>query len=375
MHAMCAVSLLLVPSCRYAVNSQSSQVTLPSGTQEEDMWDALHAFLWEQTATSTKVISREQYERRREDGSVGEALVESPTADTPEGKERDGDASSEAKSGFVAVRMPMPDSYLHMYSLAFACFGPFSDHPDPDINISVSDGPPGACSKDAVDGNDTASNKAPTSSCLSSVEVGATPKTLRGRVYADEQLSRLAIKKQKREQKAKPETMALSARLMEVIERSSSNEVDSKAISAVQGVEMQLRLANDQRSRAHKTAEKDKQMEWASKEIQLLKDMGDPEGVKEAQQRLLALMKAPLLREEVAPPPVNQDSVNNPLVEEAHGSSGAPYSRSPSVALSSDGSTTAPVSGGGGSTGLRWSGTGSNSPPSTVMVELVAEAL
>jgi len=174
MHAMCAVSLLLVLSCGYAVNSQSSQVTLPSGTQE-DMWDALHAFLWEQTAPSTKVISREQYERRREDGSAGGALVEPSTADTPEGKEGDGDASSEAKSDVVTVKMPMPDSYLHTYSLAFACYGPFSDHPDPDINISVSDGPPGACSKDAADGNETSSNKAPTSSCLSSIGVGVMP--------------------------------------------------------------------------------------------------------------------------------------------------------------------------------------------------------
>jgi len=48
----------------------------------------------------------------------------------------------------VTCKVPL---WLHTYSLAFACFGRFSDHPDPDINLFMSDGPPEATSECTVD--------------------------------------------------------------------------------------------------------------------------------------------------------------------------------------------------------------------------------
>lgn len=40
----------------------------------------------------------------------------------------------------MLVNTSMPKTWMHTYSLQFECFGPFSDHRDPDLNLTPSDG-------------------------------------------------------------------------------------------------------------------------------------------------------------------------------------------------------------------------------------------
>ena len=122
------------------------------------MWEALHSFLWQQTANSKKKMTREEYQRRSGDGCIMD-LIETSTAGSPETQEANGVAVKETEGETVTCRVPMPESWLHTYSLAFACFGRFSDHPDPDINLSISDGPPEATSESTLDETPSPDNK------------------------------------------------------------------------------------------------------------------------------------------------------------------------------------------------------------------------
>ena len=89
------------------------------------------------------------------------------------------DASSKA-TGEVRVRIHMPKNWLHTYSLAFACFGPYSDNRDPDIDLKMSNG------LEEVD--DAAS--AATSSEGGAHGQAKESRPLTGRVFADEKVSR-----------------------------------------------------------------------------------------------------------------------------------------------------------------------------------------
>ena len=62
----------------------------------------------------------------------------------------------------------------------------------------------------------------------------------------------------------------------------------------MQEVRAELRIVNRLRGRSIAYAEKDKEIGWTHKDIKLLKDLGDEEGAKVAQRRLLELMRAPV---------------------------------------------------------------------------------
>lgn len=87
--------------------------------------------MWQRTASSKKKMTREECQWRSGDVCIGD-LIETSTG---------GSIVAQEVSG-AAVKEIEEESWLHMYILAFACFGRFSDHPDPDINLSMSDGPP-----------------------------------------------------------------------------------------------------------------------------------------------------------------------------------------------------------------------------------------
>ena len=151
------------------------------------MWEALHSFLWQQTANSKKKMTREEYQRRSGDGCIGD-LIGTLTAGSPVAQEANGVAVKETEGEAVTCRVPMPESWPHTYSLAFACFGHFSDHPDPDINLSMSDGPPEATYESTLDETQSPDNIERSSYSFLNI-VGSWKKPLRGRNYADETLS------------------------------------------------------------------------------------------------------------------------------------------------------------------------------------------
>ena len=117
-------------------------------------------------------------------------------------------------------------------------------------------------------------------------------KTLRGRSYPNEALSRDGQKKQKKNEVKEARTTAITARLANAIECSSEDACEKEAVTAVQEVGAELRFANRLRGRSIAYAEKGKEIGWMHKEIQLLKDLGDEKGAKAAQRRLLELMRA-----------------------------------------------------------------------------------
>lgn len=134
--------------------------------------------MWQRTASSKKKMTREECQWRSGDGCIWD-LIETSIADIPV-------AVKEAEGETAIFRVFMPESWLHTYSLAFACFGRFPDHPDPDINLFMSDDPLEATSEGTLDQSQSSNRIG-----------GSWKKTLRGRIYADETLSRAAHKRQK----------------------------------------------------------------------------------------------------------------------------------------------------------------------------------
>ena len=210
------------------------------------MWKDLHLFLFKETNTSKKEIKREDYLRRFVDGEELEIIkrelgndCEAKAAgagESPSGKQEkiaentapsrssettavsgaanscnsssmNGSAATGAPSSprfeardkqaevgnTVTVRVPMSDSWFHMYSLVLSCYGHFVDHPDPDLDLSLSDGPLDEKSGRGVN----ESNEG-----LANGEIGSMSsrkiQTLRGRSYPNEALSRDGQKKQKK---------------------------------------------------------------------------------------------------------------------------------------------------------------------------------
>ena len=201
-------------------------------------------FLFKETNTSKKKIKREDYLRRLVDGEEL-VIIEQETGDdcgakaagageSPSGKQEkiaenttpSGSSETTAVSGAanyfnsssmngsaatgapssprfeardkqaevgktVTIRVPTSDSWLQTYSLVFECYGYFIDHPDPDLDLSLSDGP-----LDEKSGRDVnESNES-----LANGEIGSMSsrkiQTLRGRSYLNEALSRDGQKKQ-----------------------------------------------------------------------------------------------------------------------------------------------------------------------------------
>ena len=208
------------------------------------MWKDLHLFLFRKTNTSKKKIKREDYLRRLADGEELD-IIEQETGDdcgakaagageSPCGKQEkitenaapSGTSETAASSGApndcdissmkgsaatvspssprfeakdkqaevgdtVTVRLPMPDAWLHTFSLVFACYGHFADHPDPDL--SLYDGP--LDEKSGQDCNE--SNESLVNSEMGSVS-SQKIKTLQERSYPNEALSRDGQKKHKK---------------------------------------------------------------------------------------------------------------------------------------------------------------------------------
>ena len=306
------------------------------------MWKDLHLFLFRETNTSKNKIKREDYLRRLADGEELD-IIEQETADnceakaagageSPRGKQEkitentalSGTSETAASSGApndcdsssmkgsaataspssprfeakdkqaevgdtVTVRLPMPDAWLHTFSLVFACYGHFADHPDPDLDLSLSDGP--LDEKSGQDSNE--SNGSLVNSEMNSVS-SQKIKTLRGRSYPNEALSRGGQKKQKTNEVKEARAAALTARLANAIERSSEDACEKEAVAAVQKVGAELEIANGLRRGSIAYAQKDKKIGWMLNEIQLLKDVGDEKGAKVAQRRLLELMRSPV---------------------------------------------------------------------------------
>ena len=188
----------------------------------------------------------------------------------------------------VTVRVPMPDSWLHTYSLVFACFGHFADDPDPDL--SLSDGP--LDEKSVQDADE--SNESLDSSDTDSVS-SRKSETLKRRSYPDEALSREGQKKRKQNEVKETRTTAITTRLANAIERSFDDACEKEAIAAVREVDKNLREANRLREQSIAYAEKDEEIGRMNKEIQVLKDLGDEEGARVAQRQLLELIRAPVL--------------------------------------------------------------------------------
>lgn len=306
------------------------------------MWKDLHLFLFRETNASKKKMKREDYLRRVADGEELEIIVEeigdecgakgagaceSPsdkpqkiTEDTAPSARSETATSSEAPNvcdsssmkglaatgapssprseakdkqvevgDTVMVRVPMPDAWLHTFSLVFACYGHFADHPDPDLDLSLSDGP-----LEEISGQDTYESNA----SLIDSEMGSISslknKILRGRTYPNEALSRDGQKKQKKNEVKEARTTAITERLANAIERSCQDACEKEAIAAVKEVGAELRTANKLRGRSVAYAERDKKIGWMRDEIQVLKDMGEDENAKAVQRRLLELMRAPV---------------------------------------------------------------------------------
>ena len=252
----------------------------------------------------------------------------------------------------------MPESWLHTYSLTFACFGRFSDHPDPDINLSISDGPPEATSESTVDETPSPDNMESSDSSLNII--GSWKKPVRGRNYADETLSLAHQKRLKRQERVKSERIGLSTRLAEAIEKAAMDTSERDVLSAVLGMKSEMSIANNQRKRAMLYEEREREIGWLSQEIALRKDIGDDEGMRKAQARLLKVMETPLKGEEVPSGTAGQGSDDTALVQNTKGTSEVFASRDTSLGTSVGGSTTL-ATGGGNSTNEGLGETGSDS--------------
>ena len=107
------------PDINYVVNSQSLHGSLPSGMQKEDMWKDLY------------------YTNACDSSSMKDsAATGAPSSPRFEAKDKQAEVGDT-----VTVRVPMPDAWLHTFILVFACSGHFADHPDPGLDLSLSDGP------------------------------------------------------------------------------------------------------------------------------------------------------------------------------------------------------------------------------------------
>ena len=187
----------------------------------------------------------------------------------------------------------MPDSWLHTYILVFACYGHFADRPDPDLDLSLSDGPLDEKNgQDAIESNESLVNSEMDS--VSSHKI----QTLRGRRYPNEALSRDGQKKQKKNEVKETRTTAITARLVNAIERSSDDACEKEAVAAVQEVRAELPPNREQAARASIAyGENDSEIGWMHKEIQLFKDLGDEEGAEMAQRRKKRRIYSPYNKE------------------------------------------------------------------------------
>ena len=190
----------------------------------------------------------------------------------------------------------MPQNWLHTFSLAFACFGTFSDHQDPDLDLKLSDGPIDACDSASV---------APSSECGQGVTAKKS-KPLTGRAFADEKLSRAELKKRKLDE-------ALGGRQMGsrkvIVERDeATKESDKIIISCLNDMRDEFKAANKiraeanrQREVANKQRQANLQMGFRREkisqlqdEIKLLNDIGSVEEAAARKQDLLDLLRSPV---------------------------------------------------------------------------------
>ena len=134
----------------------------------------------------------------------------------------------------------MSDSWLHMYSFVSAYYGHFADLPNPDLDLSLSDG-----SLDERRRQDASESIGSLVNSKAGSVSSRKIKPLWGRSYPDEALSRDAQKKQKEnEVKEARSTNAITARLANAIEHSSDIACEKEALAAVQEVGTELRVTN-----------------------------------------------------------------------------------------------------------------------------------
>lgn len=141
---------------RHLVRSNSTVGTLPSGTQTSDLMIELHKYLWRQTSASTGVMTKTEYERRRANGEDVEIVNPEKTFagdDSPGAKATGQPVPESTREGGLVVEderspgederepagapqpvnndaaeagqqvmvwLPMPEDWLHPFSLAFA---------------------------------------------------------------------------------------------------------------------------------------------------------------------------------------------------------------------------------------------------------------
>ena len=117
----------------------------------------------------------------------------------------------------VRIRVPMPENWIHTYSLAFACYGPFADNPDPDIHLSASDGPPDAISVEGADSNAADSDRQHKTSSKRS-------RPLTARIHADKNLSCKDMKKQKAEEAKEARREARKTQVMSLSKNDDEKE-------------------------------------------------------------------------------------------------------------------------------------------------------
>ena len=92
----------------------------------------------------------------------------------------------------------------------------------------------------------------------------------------------------------------MSTRLAEAIGKVATDRSERNALSAVLGVKTELAIANNQRRWPMIYSERDREITWLSQETAMGNDVGDDEGIRKAQSRLLTVMGT-LQRGEDAP--------------------------------------------------------------------------
>ena len=162
---------------RHLVRSNSTVGTLPSGTQTSDLMIELHKYLWRQTSASTGVMTKPEYERRRANGEDVEIVNPEKTFagdDSPGAKATGQPVPESTREGGLVVEderspgederepagapqpvnndaaeagqqvmvwLPMPEDWLHPFSLAFCSYSKIAEKPDHDLDLAASDGP------------------------------------------------------------------------------------------------------------------------------------------------------------------------------------------------------------------------------------------
>ena len=282
----------------------TQEAQLPSGTQTEDIMDELNRELWLLSAGGTRVMSRGEFIILKASGAdvvvVGKERggnVGGGGSDPAGGQEGGAEDGEEE----VRVRMPMPKDWTHQHLLTFAFFGKLAAKeyrcPDLEPGEGGGNGPAnkktpkkqraedlGEADDDRTDGNTTDSTTSPTSD-LSGRGIRlmtAAGKTLsRGR-------KRAAVSKDNLSQ-------ANHGHKRQMLEMLGKIQDDPNSRRLVDLVDTIAQTGKEEA--AHNTAHTTRQHEINALkgEIDIYRDIGDMEMLKDARARLLDLYRKPVV--------------------------------------------------------------------------------